>query len=158
MRKDHSFQGEDGRLPPRLTVALGRELQDALDHPIRREVLRTLHRSARSCTIIELRSELRGFQPSQLNYHLQVLRRSGTVASEASSVGSLPGLARYASQVLADGQVRSVLRATEEGDRERREAAAAANASPLLTMFRVPRPIRTIRLRSRSRIDAEPDR
>jgi hypothetical protein len=37
----------------------------------------------------------------------------------------------------------------------KREAMAVASVSPLLTMFRVPRPVHTIRLRSRGQIDME---
>jgi DNA-binding transcriptional ArsR family regulator len=158
MGKVDSFREEDGRLPSRLAVALDRKLQDALDHPIRREVLRTLHRNVRSCTVAEIRAELRAFQLSQLSYHLQVLRRSGTVASDQGSVGASPAPAHYASEVADDGTVRAALRATQKGDEERREAAVVAKASPLLTMFRVPRPVRAIRLRGQSKIDAERER
>jgi hypothetical protein len=84
---------------------------------------------------------------------LRVLQRSGAVAT--SRTGADPGRDRYASEVAGDGRVGAVLRATEKGDRERREVVESANASPALTMFRVPRPVRTIRLRSRRKIDAE---
>jgi DNA-binding transcriptional ArsR family regulator len=158
MGKVDSFREEDGHLPPRLAVALDRKLQDALDHPIRREVLRTLHRNLRSCTVAEIRAELRAFQLSQLSYHLQVLRRSGTVASNQGQVGVGPTRAHYASEVFDDGTIRAALRATQKGDEERREAAVAANASSFLTMFRVPRPVRAIRLRGRNKIDVERER
>ena len=155
MRKVHSFQWEDGRLPPRLAVALDRELQDALGHPVRREVLRTLHRNGRLWSAAEIRAQLHPCRLSQVSYHLQVLRRSGIVASY--SVPPEPEQAHYESKVVGDGKIRAVLRATEKGDRERTAAAVEANASPLLTMFRVPRPVRTIRLRGRSTTDAEPE-
>src|SRR3954469_9793448 len=127
MGKVNSVKGEDGRLSAQLAATLEPNLQDALDHPVRREVLRVLVRGERSRSIIELGAQLPGFRLSQLSYHLQVLRRSGAVASE----------------VAGDEPVRAVLRATEAWDREQREAAARASASPLLTMFRVPRPIHT---------------
>jgi hypothetical protein len=98
---------------------------------------------------VELNAELGAFRLSQVGYHLQVLRRSGTVATEPAGLGAGQVRARYASQIYGDGQVRAVLRRTQRSDRERREAIAAANASPLLTMFRVPRPVHTIRLRGR---------
>jgi hypothetical protein len=85
-----------------------------------------------------------------------VLRQAGTVAAEPAGMGQVR--AQYGSEVAGDGRVRAVLRATEQWDREQREAAAGASASSLLTMFRVPRPTRTIRLRGRSKIDAEQDR
>src|SRR3954454_7102498 len=131
----------DGRLPAHLAATLEPTLQDALDHPVRREVLRVLGSGEQSRGVAELGAELPDFCLGQLSYHLQVLGRSGAVASE----------------VAGDARVRAVLRATERWDRERREAAGAS-ASPLLTMFRVPRPGRTIRLLSRSRTDAGQDR
>jgi class 3 adenylate cyclase len=156
MGKVHSFQREDGRLPPRLVAALDREHQDALDHPVRREVLRTLHRPGRRWSGIEIWAELQPFQLSQVSYHLHVLRRSGLVVS--NPLGTDSAQAHYVSKVVGDGKVRAVLRETEKEDKDRTAAAAEAHASPLLTMFRVPRPVRTIRLRSRSRIDAEQER
>jgi DNA-binding transcriptional ArsR family regulator len=149
---------EDGRLSARLAAPLGPRLRDALDHPIRREVLRTLNRGGRSRSVAEIGTELTAFGLGQLGYHLQILRRSGAVASVPADLGAGQSRPRYASEVLDDGQVRAVLRATEQWDRQRREAVAAANSSPLLTMFRVPRPVRTIRLRGRHQGDAERDR
>jgi|SRR3954447_3513619 len=148
----------DGRLAARLAAGLEPKLQDALDHPVRREVLRALSQGGGSHSVAEIGAELRAFGLGQLGYHLQVLRRSGAVASVAVDLGTGQNRARYASEVCEDAQVRAVLRATEQGDRERREAAAQAKLSPLLTMFRVPRPVRTIRLRGRSTIDAEQER
>lgn len=155
METPGSIEAEDGRLPARLAATLHPKMQDALDHPIRREVLRSLSRNRRARTVAEIRTDLQVFQISQLGYHLQVLRRSGAVASAPN--GGPRMKTRYASEVGEDGKVRAVLRATEREDRVRREAVAAANVSPLLTMFRVPRPVRTIRLRGR-RADAEGDR
>jgi DNA-binding transcriptional ArsR family regulator len=155
MGKADSLGTGDGRLPARLAATLEPGLQDALDHPVRRELLRTLSHKPRPRTIAEIGTDLHGFPLGQLNYHLQVLRRSGAVAAESTEVSASSAGARYASEVFEDGQIRTVLRATEKWDRERREAAAAASASPLLTMFRVPRAVRTIRLRSRGKIDTE---
>src|SRR3954453_13297087 len=146
MGKADSVEPGDGRLSAELAATLRPELQDALGHPVRREVLRALNRKMRPRPGAEVESALRGFSLSQLSYHLRVLKRSGTVALEVRGRHSGGG---YASEGFEDGQIRGVLRATEQWDRERREAAAAASASPLLTMFRIPRPVRTIRLRSR---------
>jgi DNA-binding transcriptional ArsR family regulator len=150
--------GEDGRLSARLAAPLEPKLQDALDHPIRREVLRTLNQGGRSRSVAEIGTELPAIPLGQLGYHLQVLRRSGAVASLPAELDAGVCRARYASEVFDDGQVRAVLRATEQWDRRRRESVAATNGSPLLTMFRVPRPVRTIRLRSRRQGDPERDR
>lgn len=155
MAKGNSVAAEDGRLAERLAASLDPKLRDALDHPIRRELLRTLNEGRRSQSAAEVATELRAFRPSQLDYHLQVLRLSGAVASVPADLGTGQGRARYASEVGDDGRVKAVLRATERWDRELREAAAEANLSPLLTMFRVPRPVRTIRLRGRKAVEAE---
>lgn len=152
-----SFESSQDRLPPRLAETLKPELHDALDHLIRREVLRVLNRDSRLQRVTELKIEIGAFRLAALSYHLQVLCRSGAVVCHTRE--SLDGEgARYASEVSEDAQVRAVLRATERFDRERREAAAAAATSPLLTMFRVPRPVRTIRLRSRRQVESERDR
>jgi DNA-binding transcriptional ArsR family regulator len=137
---------EDGRLPAALAANLELKLQDALGHPVRREVLRALHGGdERARSVAEIDAQL-PFGPGQLGYHLQVLQRLGAVVSKPVSAPARRD-AEFASGVCGDGRVRSVLRATERWDRERRETAAKASASPLLTMFRTPRPARTIRLR-----------
>jgi hypothetical protein len=152
-----SSENSQYRLPPRLAETLKPELHDALDHLIRREVLRVLNRNSRTQRVPELKTKIGAFRLAELSYHLQVLWRSGAVACHTSE--SLDGEGtRYASEVSGDRQVCAVLRATEQRDRGRREAAAAAEASPLLTMFRVPRPVRTIRLRSQREVESERDR
>jgi len=146
MQRD--LEPPEDRLPGQLAARLDPKLQDALDHPVRREVLRTLSGGARSRSTAEIHAQLRGFRPSQLCYHLQVLRRSGAVV--AIPAGNAGSRLRYASGVVEDGEVQAVLRATERQDREQREAVVAASGSPLLTMFRTPRPVRTVRLRGRA--------
>lgn len=153
METTGSVEAKNGRLPARLAATLHPKMQDALDHPVRRDVLRSLSRGRRPRSVAEIRADLQVFRTSQLGYHLSVLRHSGAVAS--ASNGGPQRQVRYASEVGEDGKVKAVLRATERGDRARREAVAAASASPLLTMFRVPRPTRTIRLRGRSRTEGD---
>jgi DNA-binding transcriptional ArsR family regulator len=158
MAKGDSVAAADGRLSARLAAQFEPELRDALDHPVRRELLRTLNQGQRPRSVAEIGTELGGFRLGQLGYHLQVLRRSGAVASVSAGLSGGQSQARYASEVAEDWRVRAVLRATAQWDRQQREAAIEANGSPLLTMFRVPRPVRTIRLRGRSETDAERDR
>ena len=143
---EKAVEAEDGRLSARLAAGLEPKLQDALDHPVRRELLRALNRSERPRSGGEMAAQLPPFGLSRLTYHLQVLRRSGAVASESSCAGPGGGRALYASAVFDDGQVLAVLRATERWDRERRQAEAGERASRHLTMFRAPRPALTIRL------------
>jgi len=154
LRKSNAVGTEDGRLSDDLATMLKPQLRNALDHPVRREVLRALCRGRGPRSVVELDTELRGYRRSQLGYHLQVLCQSGSVASSPVSAEGSDHV-RYASEVHGDRSVQAVLRATEGGDRERREAAAAAESSSLLTMFRVPRRVRTIRLRGRGGIDSE---
>jgi DNA-binding transcriptional ArsR family regulator len=145
MDEADAVMGEDGRLPAYLAAALEARLQDALDHPVRREVLRVLDSGKQPRSIVELAAELRHCTLGQLNYHLQVLSRSGLVASEPAGVGPRAEHARYASEVLGDAQVLAVLEATKAWDRERREALGGEGQSPM-AMFRIPRRGRSIRL------------
>jgi Helix-turn-helix domain len=154
MRKAGSVAAEDGRLAADLAATLHPKLQDALDHPVRREVLRTLNRFDRARTVSEIGAQL-PFRLGQLGYHLQILRRSSVVSAEPAEAAAGTGRPRYVSQVSTDSAVCSVLRATESWDRERSEAVARETPSPLLTMFRIPRPVRTIRLRSRRKTDED---
>lgn len=156
MGKADAVETQEGRLPARLVAGLEPKLRDALDHPVRRELLRALNRSERPRGIDELAVALPPFGPRRLSYHLQVLRRSGAVASEPGC-GPGGGHARYASEVFDEGRVLAVLRATGTWDRERREAEAQERDSGLLTMFRGPRPTRTIRL-GRGRLEGEDGR
>jgi DNA-binding transcriptional ArsR family regulator len=156
MAKADCVEAEEGRLPARLVATMAVELQDALDHPARREILRVLNRSRRPQSLLELAPELSPYAPSQVRYHLQVLRQAGLVASERGYSGSSRGHDRYASEVSADAQVLSVLRATREADRERRGAAPERHSALPLWMFRLPRPgARTLRLRGRSRTEED---
>lgn len=152
MRKPDPVEAGDGSLSAHLAARLEPKLQDALDHPVRREVLRALHRGERAWSVAEIGAQV-SFRLSQLSYHLQVLHRSGTVVSELAAIGGGRGCAQYASGVSGDDEVRSILRATERWDREQGEADAGVNVSPVLTMFRTPRPVRTIRLSGRERSD-----
>jgi DNA-binding transcriptional ArsR family regulator len=150
MQRD-SIEPPDDRFPGQLAAELEPKLQDALDHPVRRELLRILNRSARSQGMAELRTELSALRPSQLRYHLQVLRRSELVAASSAASNGDGGGPRFASEVVDDGDIRVILRATEGRDRERKETLAAAGGALHLTMFRIPRPVHTIRLGGRAR-------
>ena len=126
----------DGRLDDELAAILEPKLQDALNHPTRREILRVLHASEQPCSVAGVLSKLPPFKRGEVSYHLQVLQRCGAV------VGDSP----YRSAVADDSKVRAALRATERDDRRCREGKRKGGSSGVLTMFRVPRPERTIRL------------
>ena len=144
-----AVEAQDGRLSAGLAATLEPRLRNALDHPIRREVLRSLDRRSGPRSIAELQAELSPFQARQLYYHLRVLEEAGLATPATNGPTSAGSYARYASEAVGDSRVRAVLRATERWDRRRREALGSGKASSLLTMFRTPRPVRTIRLRGR---------
>jgi helix-turn-helix protein len=140
---------EDGSLGAELAATLEPDLQDALDHPLRREILRTLSGDARARSVVEIASRLSLPGSSEVNYHVLVLQRSGAVASEGPCLGPGGRQHAYRSEVAGDAQARKVLRATQGWDRERMRQSAAARSSHLLTMFRIPRPKRAIRIARR---------
>jgi DNA-binding transcriptional ArsR family regulator len=114
-----------GRLAAEAAARLEPKLQHALNHPIRREVLRRLNGSNEACTAIRLVAGMEPVELSQVNYHLQVLVRSGVVAADESE----PFVERpaYIDTVL-NAQALAVLRETEEWDRGQRETAGGAAA------------------------------
>jgi len=110
-----------GRLSAKATTGLKPKLQHALNHPIRREVLRRLNSSAEACTAVQLAKGMEPVALSQVSYHMQVLVRSGVAASEGS--GPYSECPSYIDTVL-DAQALAILRETEAWDRGQRKAAA----------------------------------
>jgi DNA-binding transcriptional ArsR family regulator len=143
--------GGAGRLSTHLAASLDPSPQDALDHPLRRELLRVLQAREGARGLIEILSELFPFSRSEVSYHLLILQRCGFVTIE----GTRPGFAArehlYASTLQDDAQVAAVLRATAESDRELRREKVGRRSPGFLTMFRIPRPVRTISLGPRPR-------
>lgn len=121
MGKPDYSEPEDGRLPATLAATLEPRLQDALAHPVRREILRSLNGGRDACTPAELAVWLAPFSLSQVVYHLRVLAGSEIVGPAAGEglFGGLP----YVSGVSGESRVVAVLQATREGDRQRRELA-----------------------------------
>jgi DNA-binding transcriptional ArsR family regulator len=110
-----------GRLAAEAAARLEPKLQHALNHPIRREVLRRLNGSGEACTAVQLAAGMEPVELSQVSYHLQVLVRSGVAASDGA--GPFSESPSYMDTVL-DAEALALLRETEEWDREQREAAA----------------------------------
>lgn len=130
---------------PGLASALEPKLQDALGHPLRREIVRALGDSKRPLSIAELVAQVGSVSAAEVSYHLQVLRRCEVVSGEGARLGGAGRHCSYGSLITGDADARSFLRATEQLDREQRRAAAQ-RSSRLLMMFRIPRPTRTLRL------------
>lgn len=124
MGKLECAESDDGRLSADLAAMLEPELQDALDHPVRREILRGLNGRGRARTPAELAARLAPLSLSQINYHLQVLAGGGAIVGSGGDGGGAP----YLSDVSDKPQVIAVLQATERADRERRRAASAAGS------------------------------
>ncbi|HEU5064065.1 MAG TPA: hypothetical protein VFT79_13080 [Solirubrobacterales bacterium] len=139
----------EGRLDDELAAALEPKLQDALNHPTRRDLLRVLHRSGRPCGVTAMLGKLPPLKRGEIDYHLKVLRDGGAVFVDGTLAAPGGREWLYRSALMEDAKVRLTLRATEREDRKRREGAKGS--SGLLTMFRVPRPDRTIRLGTRGR-------
>lgn len=138
----------DGQLAHELAVALGPELQDALNHPTRREVLRVLHRSGRSCGVPEILDRLSPLKRDEVVYHVRVLEAAGAIVADGTQPAFGGRDVLYRSVLVDEGNVVAALQATERSDRERRQGASGGSPG-LLTMFRVPRPGRILRLGER---------
>jgi DNA-binding transcriptional ArsR family regulator len=141
----------DGRLADELAVTLEPKLQDALNHPTRREVLRVLHAAERPCGVNEILGELLSLTRGEVSYHVQVLQLRGSILADGTRPAPRGREVLYRSALEGDAAARSVLQATERSDYKRRQEAMGERSPSFLTMFRVPRPGLTIRLGDRSR-------
>jgi DNA-binding transcriptional ArsR family regulator len=146
----------DGWLSDGVAGALEPKLQDALNHPTRREVLRVLHGNENACSMTKIFDRLSPFGRGELSYHVEVLHRAGVIFVDVTrpAVGGREVL--YRSDVVGEGEVLAVLRATERQDRERRRAMEEDQPPGFLKMFRIPHPGRAIRLRGRSERKSTP--
>jgi DNA-binding transcriptional ArsR family regulator len=142
----------DRGLADELVAALEPELRDALGHSTRREILRVLQASGPR-SLGEIAAELSPLSRGEVSYHAQVLEDAEFVSSDGSRPG---GQERVLCSTVADSdQAQLVLRATRRFDRKLRERTPEAGSAGALTMFRVPRPGRTVPLLNRHRRDAE---
>ncbi len=108
----------DPRLPLELAELLTPPLEHALNHPLRREIVRALNRSDRPRSAAELgETGLRNASVTLLNYHAAVLEGCDLVRVEDNG-GTGEGVGRrYSSNVTEDVQVIAILGATEAFDR-----------------------------------------
>jgi len=110
---------EKQRLPEDLAKALPIELRDALQHPFRRRILRTLHGDARKLNPSEFaESELAPCSAPCISYHMLALTHSGLVKVEGSEPTSGTSKHYFSSSVGDRELVLTVLQDTEESDNQ----------------------------------------
>jgi len=119
-------KGKGGGLSAELAALLSPELREALDHPCRRRILRSLREDGGELDAAEIRA--RGCATCTLscvNYHLGVLVRSHLV--RRLGAGSVRGRLLYAFVAIPDErpEVNVVLTATATPDGARPEPAQA---------------------------------
>jgi DNA-binding transcriptional ArsR family regulator len=115
---DH-ISGKQGHpLPPDLSVDLTPPVRHALNHHLRREILRTLHRSEDPRSPAEIAAALpTETSVSLISYHAHVLENCG-ILSVADVQPTGETLARhYTSKLAGDTLIVSILQATEPLDR-----------------------------------------
>ena len=106
------------RLPVELAELLTRPKEHALNHPLRREILRSLHRAKKPQTGTEMvAAVLPETSVSSINYHAAVLEGSDLVRVLDDQVPGEPFNRRYASSATEDVQILAILAATEVADR-----------------------------------------
>jgi hypothetical protein len=149
--RDGGLTADDGRLGDDVLATLEAGLQDALNHPTRREILRVLHEDRRSRSVTEIVTGLAPLRRSEVAYHAQVLKDSECVAVEGSRPAPGGQEQVLASLVAASNQVQLILRATRHHDQSHRQQSAGERSPGLMAMFRVPRPVATMRLLARRR-------
>lgn len=110
------------RRPPRKPGGSGGEreanLIKALNHPLRRRILRLLHETGERSSPARMREKLGG-ELSCVSYHVTVLVRFGALkgAGEEQVRGAIEHF--YTSEVADNPAVEALLEATEESDREK---------------------------------------
>lgn len=99
-------------------MTLAPHLKWALDHPVRRRMLRALNDDGKAQTLEELTTLIPGTNISTIGYHALALEECGTVSVTVSLAEPATGQAgnRYASNIGDDQAVRQVLSQTRECD------------------------------------------
>lgn len=152
--RDGGLTADDGRLGADVLAGLEIGLQDALNHPTRRDILRALH-DRRSRSMTEILGDLAPLRRSEVAYHAQVLRDSECVAVDGFRPAPGGREQILASLVAASDQVQLILRATRHSDQSQRERTGSDDSPGLLAMFRLPRRGSSVRLLGRRRRAAE---
>jgi len=107
-----------GRLPLELAELLTPPVEHALNHPLRREILRSLTQSNQPRSAAELvATSLPKTNVTLLNYHVGVLETSDLVRVIENETAGAGFTRRYVSTVGEDVQILAILGATESLDR-----------------------------------------
>lgn len=139
-------QSNEHRLPADLAATLDPRFQDALDSPIRRDILRFLNESEHPRRAVEITAELPGIALNAVKYHTDVLKNCGSVVI-VGSLETMGGRVLYSSAVAEDAQVVSALQKTRRADQRRiRWRRFSRRRNPLS-----PRPLITISMGRESR-------
>jgi len=115
---DH-ISGKRGHpLPPDLSVDLTPPQRHALEHHLRREILRTLHRSDGPRSPAEIAAALPAeTSVSLVSYHAHVLESCDSLSlADVEPTGETLAR-RYTSKVAGDTRIVAILQATEPLDR-----------------------------------------
>jgi len=149
--RDGGLTADDGRLGPDLLASLEISLQDALNHPTRRDILRVLSEEGRSRSVSEIVAGLAPLRRSEVAYHAQVLKESECVAVDGTRPAVVGREQVFASLVAGSDQVQLILRATRHSDQDHRERTGVVQSPGVKAMFRLPRPGSSVRLLGRRR-------
>jgi len=109
-------QKEVRKLPPEVVEELAPHQQRALDHPIRRQILRVLSRNARAQTLAEIGEGTPGAGISTIGYHLLVLEECAFVSVSGVLTGPGDAERHFASNVADNRVVMTALKQTQELD------------------------------------------
>lgn len=116
---------EDGRvvaggggLSAELAATLEPRIQNALNHPARRQTLRALHSRDEPLTVAELHDRLPDYSRSGVSYHLQVLRDSGCVVEVQPPAPKVGREREVSSALRGDLAALQALEATKSSDLE----------------------------------------
>lgn len=95
------------------------DVDHAINHPTRREILRTLLDAPNPMTVSELDELVPTTNVSTLNYHVSVLKRERCIRRAGEVTLSNGVLPAYAATVSDDAHVIEVLESSREGDERR---------------------------------------
>jgi len=105
-------------LPPDLGFGMSARTRQALEHPVRRIILRHLHETGKAESPVEMVPLVEGLTLGLASYHAGILRDSGVTRMDRTAQVRGATQHFYVSAVAGDSEVEEVLAATEAADRE----------------------------------------